>query len=166
MHIYAHSVAVVGITGYAGRELDRLFSNHPHIKMAGRFASTADPSSGVEAFTLENLKSAGAETVVLAIEHDASLELVPKLLNEGYRVLDMSGAFRLKDPALYPKWYGFTHSSPELLAEAAYGLPEFFSETIRSARLVANPGCYATAAILPLLPLYRADLRSILIVRS
>jgi N-acetyl-gamma-glutamyl-phosphate reductase len=95
--------------------------------------------------------------VVLATEHELSMHLVPELLNLGYRVVDMSGAFRLKQPAQYLDWYGFEHSAPQLLNEAAYGLPEFKSEEIRSARLVANPGCYATAAVLPLIPLYNAN---------
>jgi N-acetyl-gamma-glutamyl-phosphate reductase len=85
------------------------------------------------------------------------MSLVPALLREGYRVVDMSGAFRLKESAQYREWYGFEHTAPELLKEAVYGLPEFFSKQIRGARLVANPGCYATAAVLPLIPLYNAN---------
>jgi N-acetyl-gamma-glutamyl-phosphate reductase len=72
------------------------------------------------------------------------------------RVIDMSGAFRMKDPALYPKWYGFEHTSPALLQEAVYGLTEIFGERVKAARLVANPGCYATSVIVPLAPLYAA----------
>jgi N-acetyl-gamma-glutamyl-phosphate reductase len=85
------------------------------------------------------------------------MQLVPQLLQEGYRVVDMSGAFRLKEPAQYEEWYGFQHTAPGLLDEAVYGLPEFRAERIRGARLVANPGCYATAAVLPLIPLYKAN---------
>jgi N-acetyl-gamma-glutamyl-phosphate reductase len=95
--------------------------------------------------------------VVLATEHELSMHLVPELLSEGFRIVDMSGAFRLKDPALYQEWYGFQHTAPHLLQEAVYGLPEFLAESIRPAKLVANPGCYATAAILPLIPLYNAQ---------
>src|SRR5262245_3521320 len=155
MHIY--STAIVGITGYAGRELERILAHHPQVKITGRFASASDPLTGVEAFSVEALRATSPDVVILATEHEFSLHTVPSLLNEGIRVLDMSGAFRLKDPELYPKWYGFTHTSPELLSTVAYGLPEFFAAEISGARLVANPGCYATAAILPLLPLYRAD---------
>jgi len=155
MHIY--STAIVGITGYAGRELERILAHHPRVKITGRFASASDPATGVEAFSLEALRATAPDIVILATEHEFSLHNVPAILNEGMRVLDMSGAFRMKDPELYPKWYGFTHTSPELLNSAAYGLPEFFAAEISGARLVANPGCYATAAILPLLPLYRAD---------
>src|SRR5262245_53467583 len=155
MHIY--STAIVGITGYAGRELERILAHHPQVKITGRFASASDPVSGVEAFSVEALRATSPDVAILATEHEFSLHTVPSLLNEGLRVLDMSGAFRLKDAELYPKWYGFTHTSPELLSSAAYGLPEFFATEIGGARLVANPGCYATAAILPLLPLYCAD---------
>jgi len=155
MHIYA--AAVVGVTGYAGRELERIIAGHPQLRICGRFASF-DTAAGVKAYSLERLSNSAPDIVVLATEHDFSLENVPLLLERGYRVLDMSGAFRLKSAGLYREWYGFEHTSPALLSEAAYGLPEFFTPSIRSARLVANPGCYATAAILPLLPLYRAGI--------
>jgi len=156
MNIYAHRAAVVGVTGYAGQELDRILATHPKFTVAGRFASKTDEKSGTEAFSIERLRSFSADAVVLATEHELSMNLVPELLREGYRVVDMSGAFRLKEPAQYLDWYGFEHTSPDLLKEAVYGLPEFLSEQIRSARLVANPGCYATAAVLPLIPLYNA----------
>ncbi len=157
MNIYAQRVAIVGITGYAGQELERLLAAHPKIQIAGRFASKADEKSGAEAFSFEKLRSFSPDAVVLATEHERSMQLVPQLLDAGHRVVDMSGAFRLKDPRLYQEWYGFEHTAPLLLRDAAYGLPEFLSESIATARLVANPGCYATAAILPLRPLYRAQ---------
>ncbi len=157
MNNYAHRVAIVGITGYAGQELQRLLAAHPKIQVAGGFASKADEKSGAEAFGIEKLRSFSPDAVVLATEHDLSMQLVPQLLDAGHRVVDMSGAFRLKDPRLYQEWYGFEHTSPVLLREAAYGMPEFLSESIANARLVANPGCYATAAILPLRPLYKAN---------
>jgi N-acetyl-gamma-glutamyl-phosphate reductase len=155
MNNYAR-ITIVGVTGYTGRELDLILAAHPGFRVAGRFASKADEKSGAEAFSLERLRSFSVDAVVLATEHELSMHLAPELLGEGYRVVDMSGAFRLKDPAQYREWYGFEHTAPNLLKEAVYGLPEFLSEQIRSARLVANPGCYATAAILPLLPLYSA----------
>lgn len=157
MNNYAYRVAIVGVTGYAGQELDRLLASHPKIQVAGRFASKADQKSGAEAFSLERLRAFSPGAVVLATEHEVSMGLVPQLLDEGYRVVDMSGAFRLKDPRLYREWYGFEHTAPALLKEAVYGLPEFLAESIQNARLVANPGCYATAAILPLIPLYNAN---------
>ena len=156
MNNYAHRIAIVGVTGYTGQELDRLLASHPNMQVAGRFASKADEKSGAEAFSIERLKSFSPDAVVLATEHELSMYLVPELLDRGYRVVDMSGAFRLKEAAMYREWYGFEHTAPALLKEAVYGLPEFLSESIQNARLVANPGCYATAAILPLNPLYRS----------
>src|SRR5215471_2207247 len=156
MNNYAYRVAIVGVTGYAGQELDKILSSHPNLRVAGRFASKADEKSGAEAFSFERLLILRPDVVVLATEHELSMHLVPELLNAKCRVLDMSGAFRLKNAHIYREWYGFEHTAPGLLKEAAYGLPEFNSEQIRHARLVANPGCYATAAVLPLIPLYRA----------
>ena len=157
MNNYAARVAIVGVTGYAGQELDRLLAIHPKFALTGRFASKADEKSGAEAFAFERLRSFSPDAVVLATEHELSMHLVPELLREGYRVVDMSGAFRLREAAQYVEWYGFEHTSPELLKEAVYGLPEVMSEQIRGAKLVANPGCYATAAVLPLIPLYHAN---------
>src|SRR6266446_6186730 len=139
MHNYAGRVAIVGVTGYTGQEMDRLLAAHPKIQVTGRFASKADEKSGAEPFSPERLRSFSPEAVVLATEHELSMHLVPELLSEGYRVVDMSGAFRLNEPRLYQEWYGFEHTAPELLKEAVYGLPEFLSEQIRGARLVANP---------------------------
>lgn len=157
MNNYAKRVAIVGVTGYTGRELDLLLANHPQIGVAGRFASKADERTAAEAFSMDRLRSYAPDAVVLATEHELSMHLVPEMLEQGLKVVDMSGAFRLKDPQLYPEWYGFEHTAPALLKEAVYGLPEFMAESISRARLVANPGCYATAAILPLIPLYNAQ---------
>jgi N-acetyl-gamma-glutamyl-phosphate reductase len=125
------------------------------VKVTGRFASKSD-GSGIEAYGLDAVKRANPDVVITATEHDISMRIVTELADAGFRVIDMSGAFRLKDPALYPKWYGFEHTAPRLLAQAVYGQPEFFADQIRSARVVANPGCYATSVILPLAPLYAA----------
>ena len=157
MNIYAARVAIVGVTGYTGRELDRILATHPKFAVTGRFASKADEKSGAEVFSLERLRSFSPDAVVLATEHELSMQLVPELLRESYRIIDMSGAFRLTEAAQYVEWYGFEHTAPELLKEAVYGLPEVMSEKIRLAKLVANPGCYATAAVLPLIPLYNAN---------
>jgi N-acetyl-gamma-glutamyl-phosphate reductase len=153
MNIY--SVAIVGVTGYSGRELEQLLKLHPSIRVKGRFASKGD-SSGIEAYSLQSIKDLKPDAVITATEHDVSLRIVSELVAGGFRVIDMSGAFRMKDPAVYPKWYGFEHSAPDLLKRAVYGLPEFFAGRIREAQLVANPGCYATSVILPLAPLYEA----------
>src|SRR6516162_7101688 len=100
MNNYAHRIAIVGVTGYTGQELDRLLASHPNMQVAGRFASKADEKSGAEAFSIERLKSFSPDAVVLATEHELSMHLVPELLDRGYRVVDMSGAFRLKEAAM------------------------------------------------------------------
>ena len=94
--------------------------------------------------------------VFLATPHETSLQIVPHLLESGLRVVDLSGAFRLKDTAAYPQWYDFEHHAPEILAEAVYGIPELHAAAIAKARLVANPGCYPTSVILALAPLLQA----------
>src|SRR5688572_4579164 len=153
MNIY--STAIVGVTGYSGREADRILKYHPAIKVTGRYSSKGD-GSGVEAYSLDAVKRAEPDVVLTATEHDVSMRIVPELLDAGIRVIDMSGAFRMKDPALYAKWYGFEHTAPKLLQEAVYGLTDLFANKVRGARLVANPGCYATSVIVPLAPLYAA----------
>jgi N-acetyl-gamma-glutamyl-phosphate reductase len=153
MNIY--SVAIVGVTGYSGREADRILAHHPHVKVVGRYASKSD-GLGVEAYSLDAVKRAKPDVVLTATEHELSIKLAIELLDAGFRVIDLSGAFRLSDPALYPKWYGFEHGAPNLLKEAVYGLPDLYAEKIPAARLIANPGCYATSVIVPMAPLYAA----------
>src|SRR5262245_26184463 len=139
MNIY--SVAIVGITGYSGREVERWLKGHGSIRVNGRFASKSAPS-GIEAYDLAAIRHLKPDAVVTATEHDISMRIVPELVDAGFRVVDMSGAFRMKDADLYPAWYGFDHTAKELLQRSVYGLPEFFAEKIRGAKLVANPGCY------------------------
>jgi N-acetyl-gamma-glutamyl-phosphate reductase len=147
----------VGVTGYSGREADRILAHHPFIKVSGRFASKSD-GFGVEAYSLEAVKRAKPDVVMTATEHDLSMRFATELIGAGFRVLDLSGAFRMKDASLYPKWYGFEHSAQELLQQAVYGLPELYPGGIGNAKLVSNPGCYATSVILPLAPLYAAGI--------
>ncbi len=99
---------------------------------------------------------AGLDLVFLGLPHGGSQTVVPEILGKVGHVVDLAADFRLKDPALYPQWYGDEHAHPELLDEAVYGLPELFRDEIRDARLVAAPGCYVTAASLALRPLVRA----------
>ena len=96
--------------------------------------------------------------VFLGLPHEASLALAPQLVGKVGCVVDLSAAYRLKDASLYPRWYGFTHDQPELLASAVYGLPEVYRQAIRGAALIASPGCYPTSILLPTLPLLRAGL--------
>lgn len=161
--------AIFGASGYAGIELTKLLARHTKVTLA---ALTSDRWVGesVAARTGATLTSkyvaheAGLEAALscdvalLATPAETSHELVPKLVSAGVRVVDLSGAFRLKDVALYPKFYGFEHQHPALLAKAVYGMPELGREAIRGAKLIANPGCYPTAAALGLAPLTKAKL--------
>jgi N-acetyl-gamma-glutamyl-phosphate reductase len=145
----------------------RLLSAHPNVelafvtsdKWAGRPLESDTAKTGLryvpnaEALTA----SEGVPHVMLATSAEVSLDLAPKLLARGASVIDFSGAFRLLDPASYPRWYGLEHHAPELLQQAFYGLPEL-TGTPPKTGLIANPGCYATATILALAPLLRAGL--------
>jgi N-acetyl-gamma-glutamyl-phosphate reductase len=104
-------------------------------------------------FDMEAFVASKAEVVFLATPNEVSAELAPKLLDAGMKVIDLSGAFRLPDAAMYPVWYGFGHERPELLTEAVYGLTEWCNGELKKARLVANPGCYPTSILLALRPL-------------
>ena len=139
------NVAIAGATGYAGMELVRILGRHPHANVVASFSS--------ESFSLENLFAAKPEIVFLATPNEVSAEVTPQILDKGIKVIDLSGAFRLGEPSLYPSWYGFAHERPELLGEAVYGLPELCNGELRKARLVANPGCYPTSVLLALRPL-------------
>ena len=171
MHKY--SVGVVGASGYSGIELCRVLAAHPGVEV--RFVAsdrwegvTVRARTGIggavgalsyvpHARALKAAKDCVA--VLLATPAEASMELAPALLERGVKVVDLSGAFRLSDAAAYPRHYGFEHRAAGLLDSAVYGLPELVDRTaIASARLVANPGCYPTAAALALVPLLRAGL--------
>ncbi|HYK89440.1 MAG TPA: N-acetyl-gamma-glutamyl-phosphate reductase [Acidobacteriota bacterium] len=168
-------VGVVGVTGYSGLELIKLLLRHPSAECAVVMASEDSaerPLSeihpalrGLSELVCQpkdeaRLVGAGVETAFLCTPNEVSYDLVPKLLAMGVRVIDLSGSFRLKDETRYPTWYGFTHSRPDLVKIAVYGLPEWNAKTICGAKLVANPGCYPTSVLLPLLPLVRAGMLS------
>ncbi len=155
-------VAVVGATGYAGAELTTILARHPEAEIVALFSSSNGargpvapslPQYIAEPFTHEALLAANPEIVFLATPNEVSAELAPQLLDAGMQVIDLSGAFRLSNPALYPNWYGFEHSRPSLLNEAVYGLTELCNGELKKARLVANPGCYPTSILLALRPL-------------
>jgi len=163
-------VAILGASGYTGVELLRLLLNHPQVEVtcvtanqnAGEAVASLFPSlrerSALVCETLPPQEiAARAEVVFTALPHQSAMEAIPGLLATGCRVIDLSADYRLRDPQVYAAWYA-PHSSPELLAEAVYGLPELFRERIRSARLVANPGCYPTSVALALAPLLRRNL--------
>jgi N-acetyl-gamma-glutamyl-phosphate reductase len=151
--------AVVNGTGYGGAEILRLLHAHPAFELAEVTARTdaGKPLSAVFPQLADlNLsfseRVTDAELVFVGLPDDASVALVPRLLAEGRRVLDLSAGFRLRDAALYPTWYGYEHTAPALLETAVYGLAEWCRGALSEARLVACPGCYPTAALLALLP--------------
>jgi N-acetyl-gamma-glutamyl-phosphate reductase len=161
----ATRVAIVGATGYAGSELTAILARHPEVELVGLFSSKGGsrgeiapnlPHLLAEPFDIELLASRNPEVVFLATPNEASAELAPELLDRGMRVIDLSGAFRLDDPSMYPSWYGFAHGRPALLEEAVYGLTEWCNGELKNARLVANPGCYPTSILLALRPLIYA----------
>lgn len=168
-------VVIVGAGGYAGAELADLLLAHERARIVGLFASARrekgdQPGRFDELFTrfrgrltqevraasVEAILATGAKAAFLATPHEASVELTPELLARGMVVLDLSAAFRLSDPGLYPKHYGFEHARADLLRSAVYGLVEVNRARLRTADLIAVPGCYPTSAILPLLPLVKA----------
>ncbi len=168
-------VAIIGAGGYSGAELVSILLRHPRAQIVGLFGSgkSDKPQSMADLYPrlrgridmpvlpaeLGALKESGAEAVFLATPHEASIHWAVDLLALGEsapKVLDLSGAFRLKSAALYPKFYGFEHEQPDLLLKAVYGLPELHRKEIAKADLIAVPGCYPTSAILPLAPLARA----------
>jgi N-acetyl-gamma-glutamyl-phosphate reductase len=165
-----HPVAIVGASGYSGLELTRILARHPAVRLtavlsdrwAGEKVASrlpVDGPAGAMAYgVLSGAATLDAELAFLATPAEVSADLAPKLVARGVRVVDVSGAFRLRDPSAYPAWYGFEHPAPALLAEAVYGLPELGREGLRGARLVANAGCYASAVPLAVAPFVKAGL--------
>jgi len=164
---------IVGVGGYAGLELIRLIARHPGVEFTtamdvgnytGKNLGEIHTSLRcvydhvVEPPDVERMVALGLDTVFLCTPDKVSYELAPRILAAGMRVIDFSGAFRLKDAASYPSWYGFDHADVSLLKKAVYGLAEWNAGEIAAARLIANPGCYPTSVCLALMPLVRAGL--------
>jgi N-acetyl-gamma-glutamyl-phosphate reductase len=157
----SYQIGVVGFTGYSGAELARILSRHPNaepVLLEHRSESAEEWSVNGDRLKRrplapEKLKNSGLDLLFLATPPEISMELVPAAVEAGIKVVDLSGAFRLRTVANYQRWYGLEHKRPDLLAEAVYGLPEFFRSVTKVARLVSNPGCYPTAANLALRPL-------------
>jgi N-acetyl-gamma-glutamyl-phosphate reductase len=172
----AAKVAVVGATGYAGFELARLLLRHPQVETPTFFLRDSGGRAGVRCLTelfpqlrgwgeapckplsVEAVAKSGAEVAFLSTPHEASLELVPELLkaNPRLRIVDLSGAFRFREPETFAQWYKLPVPDATALAEAVYGLPELYADALPKARLVGNPGCYPTSVILGLRPLVDA----------
>jgi N-acetyl-gamma-glutamyl-phosphate reductase len=164
-------VGVIGASGFTGAELLRLCAQHPDIEVvcatgdsqAGTLASVLYPSLAAaypnlvfEEFSADRF--IGLDAVFLGVPHEAALEMAPQLVGKVGVVIDLSAAYRLKDSSLYPQWYGFEHTQPDLLAQAVYGLPELYRSELVGAKLIATPGCYVTAASLALTPLVRSGI--------
>src|SRR5690242_8084113 len=158
-------VAVVNGSGYGGVEILRLLRRHPMFELvevtarseAGKRVGDVFPHLPGPSLTFSECVEQ-AELVFVALPDDTAVECVPDYLREGRRVVDLSAAFRLRDRALYPRWYGYEHPAPALLESAVYGLAEWARDELPDAQLVAVPGCYPTAALLPLLPLLAANM--------
>lgn len=165
-----HTVGIIGGTGYTGAELLRILLRHPGVDIA---AITSRAEAGAPVSDLfPNLRGMtnlcfmdpeeafleSCDVVFSATPNGVAMTQVGRLLDRGVRVIDLAADFRVRDQAAWEQWYGMAHASPELLETAVYGLPELYRESIRKARLVANPGCYPTAVILAALPLLEAGL--------
>src|ERR1700677_5161367 len=168
MYTYAMKAGIIGASGYTGAELLRLLAHHPDIEVAvvtahshaGQVVGEHTPSLAAaypglvyEAAGPDALD--GLDLVFCALPHGESQRIVPGLRNRVGVIVDLAADFRLRDPSLYPAWYGEEHAAPELLGEAAFGLPELFRADLSGATLIAAAGCYPTAAGLPLAPLVR-----------
>jgi N-acetyl-gamma-glutamyl-phosphate reductase len=169
------NIAVIGVTGYTGFELATLLVRHPAISPptfyvrdtnGARCLSEIFPQlrgwgeAPVRPLSLETITSSAAGTAFLATPHEVSADLAPKLLDAGLRVIDLSGAFRFGSAETFSSWYKMGAPHAARLSEAVYGLPELYAASLPFAKLIANPGCYATSVILALRPLAEAGLIS------
>ncbi len=162
-------IGIVGGTGYTGVELLRLLARHPHVRLKVITSRTEAGKPVAELFP--NLRGhvdlcfsvpdpqayQGCHLVFFATPNGTAMQSAQMLLDEGVKIIDLAADFRLKDAALWQHWYGMPHACPHLLEEAVYGLPELNRQAIRTARLVANPGCYPTAVQLGWLPVLDGD---------
>jgi N-acetyl-gamma-glutamyl-phosphate reductase len=159
---------VVGVTGYSGYELARILLRHPNVTnptfyvrdpggakcLAEMFPQLRGVGEApLRQLSVDALTQSSAGTAFLATPHEVSAELAPKLVEAGLRVVDLSGAFRFKSAETFKSWYKLPTPHEDFLGEAVYGLPELYSDEIARARLIANPGCYATSVILAVRPL-------------
>lgn len=164
------SVGIVGGTGYTGVELLRLLARHPYAELtvitsrgeSGQKVKELFPSlrGSIDLTFTDPAESnlAACDVVFFATPNGIAMQQARVLVDAGVRVIDLAADFRIKDIAVWEKWYGMTHACPELVAEAVYGLPEVNRDAIREARIIANPGCYPTAVQLGFLPLLESGL--------
>lgn len=164
------NVGVVGGTGYTGVELLRLLAMHPAVRL--RMVTSRSEAGQKVAALFPNLRGhtevvftepdisalAECDVVFFATPNGTAMSMVPELVENGCRVIDLAADFRLKDSAEWQQWYGISHACADILSEAVYGMPEIYRAEIASARVVANPGCYPTAVTLGFLPLIESAL--------
>ena len=166
-------IAVVGVTGYSGFELARILVRHSAVKSSTFYVRETHGKrclaelfpqlrgigeAPLRSLSVAEIKASNAGTAFLATPHEVSAEIAPALLEAGLRVVDLSGAFRFRAAETFTSWYRLPAPPANWLGEAVYGLPELYSAEIAQARLLANPGCYATSVILALRPLTDAGL--------
>jgi len=159
--------AIVGASGYAGAELIRLLAGHPQVEIDALYARGRTGSALADEFPhlgplglrlVDGQPEPGIDIAFLALPSGESAEMAVRLADGGTTVIDIGSDLRLRDPGAYPTWYGLEHPAPAALADAVYGLTEFARDRLPGARLIANPGCYPTAALLALAPFARAGL--------
>ncbi|MEM6439040.1 MAG: N-acetyl-gamma-glutamyl-phosphate reductase [Pseudomonadota bacterium] len=162
-------IAILGASGYTGAELVRLIASHPRLRIVALAAERAAGKTMGEVYPhlghlplptlcrIEEIDWSGVDLAFGALPH-ATTQAVAKTLPAHVKFADVSADFRLRNPAMYEKWYGHPHLAPELQAEAVYGLPEFYRDAIAGARIVAGTGCYVVTGLLPLVPLLEARL--------
>ncbi|MEX2403878.1 MAG: N-acetyl-gamma-glutamyl-phosphate reductase [Balneolales bacterium] len=161
----SHNIAIVGATGYTGSELLRILINHPGVNIhaltsnsnAGKKLTEIHPQFNglldMELTTIEELEVDKLDLILLALPHGVSMDFVKDANYSRCKIVDLSGDFRLDSVGTYESWYGMKHNYPQGIEDSVYGMPELFRDKIRTAQLIANPGCFPTGSILPLAPL-------------
>ena len=162
-------IGIAGASGYTGLELIRLLVGHPGVELTVLTSETFQGQNIAEVFPslngmidlelrpLDDNIAKNCGVLFLALPHTMAMSKLPNYLQSDCKIIDLSADYRLKDPKAYTDWYSVTHTHPELLEQAVYGLPELHREAIQSARFIANPGCYPTSVVLALAPLLKTD---------
>jgi N-acetyl-gamma-glutamyl-phosphate reductase len=171
------NAAIIGVLGYAGEELLKILSKHKYVSIVYIADKSDSGGTGKKIkdiypridgniksmtcvnFNIEELKRTPCEVVFLALPHGVPVNIVPEIMKiKNKKVIDLSADYRINNIAVYEKWYGIKHNYKDLLSEAVYGLPELYKTGIKSARLIANPGCYPTSIILACAPILKQNL--------
>lgn len=163
------TVGILGATAYTGLKLVRIIKKHPNVEISfissksyagDKFSDIFGELTGICDNTLihpEEVIEKNVDCVFSCLPHAVSAELCIPFIDKGIRVIDLSADFRITDAEVYKKWYEYEHPKPELLKQAVFGLPEHYRKEIKTAKILANPGCYPTSILLPLLPLLKTS---------